>query len=126
VKRRILIIEDDDAVRMALGRLLTRSGYQVQLAPDGRRGLSIARMSQPDLILMDLGMPEMDGWTATGMLKASDVTRDIPVIILSAHTLPAERDHAMAQGCDDFQTKPVRIEELVDKIERALKRKTAA
>ena len=123
---RILIVEDDEPSRSALGRRLSRRGYQILLAGDGRAGVSVARLERPDLILMDLGLPGMDGWTATRTLKSDERTQHIPVIILSAHALAEHRDEALAAGGDEFDTKPVQFEQLLEKIETLINRSKVA
>jgi CheY-like chemotaxis protein len=116
----VLIVEDNEPSRDALARRLERRGYTVLLAVDGRQGVSIARSAQPDLILMDLGLPEIDGWEATKQLKNNHETQHIPIIVLSAHAMTNDRDIALAAGGDDFDTKPVHFQRLVEKIETLL------
>lgn len=113
----ILIVEDNEASRDALARLLERRSYSVLMAVDGHDGVARAREKQPDLILMDLGMPGMDGWDATAQLKLDPETRHIPIIVLSAHAMPNDRHQALAAGGDDFDSKPVQFERLLAKIE---------
>jgi CheY-like chemotaxis protein len=117
---RILVVEDNEASRDALGRRLARRGYQIVVAVDGQQAVSVARSMSPDLILMDLGLPIIDGWEATRQLKADAATRHIPIIVLSAHAMTNDRELALAAGGDDFDTKPVRFESLVDKIRSLL------
>ena len=124
--RTILVVEDNEASRDALSRRLERHGYRVLLAVDGREAVSVARAALPDLILMDLGLPVMDGWDATRELKAAASTRQIPVIVLSAHAMTNDRDRALAAGGDEFDTKPVRFRALLAKIESLLAGKAAA
>jgi two-component system cell cycle response regulator DivK len=112
----ILVVEDNDASRDALARRLQRRGFEVVLAVDGQEGVAVARSARPDLILMDLGLPVIDGWEATRQLKADPVTRHIPIIVLSAHAMTNDRDLALAAGGDDFDTKPIRFQLLIDKI----------
>src|SRR5215475_2890860 len=100
-------------------------GYEIVSAPDGAAGIAMAAAEPPDLILMDLNLPEIDGWEATRRLKADPATRDIPVIALSAHALVGEREKALAAGCDDFDTKPIEFDRLLAKIEQALARKSS-
>ena len=119
----ILVVEDNEASRDALSRRLERQGYRVLLAVDGRQAVSVARAALPDLILMDLGLPVLDGWDATRQLKADAATRHIPIIVLSAHAMTNDRDMALAAGGDDFDTKPVRFHALLAKIECAAGRK---
>ena len=116
----VLIVEDNEPSRDALARRLQRRGYTTLLAVDGRQGVALARSAHPDLILMDLGLPGIDGWEATRQLKNDLQTRLIPVIVLSAHAMTADRDIALAAGGDDFDTKPVQFERLVAKIEALL------
>lgn len=112
----ILVVEDNEPSRDALARRLQRHGFGVVLATNGREAVSKARAAKPDLILMDLGLPEVDGWEATRQLKADAGTRPIPVIVLSAHAMTNDRDMALAAGADDFDTKPVRFHQLLGKI----------
>ncbi len=121
----LLIVEDNEASRDALARRLERHGYRVLLAVDGRQGVSAARAQLPDLILMDLGLPVLDGWDATRQLKADARTRHIPIIVLSAHAMTNDRDRALAAGGDDFDTKPVRFHALLGKIATLLNTKVA-
>ena len=116
----ILLVEDNEPSRDALGRRLARRGYRVRPAVDGQQAVTLARESSPDLILMDLGLPVMDGWAATRMLKGDDATRHIPIIVLSAHAMTGDRELALAAGGDDFDAKPVRFERLIEKIETLL------
>ena len=116
----ILLVEDNEPSRDALGRRLQRRGYQVVPAVDGAQAVAFARQSSPDLILMDLGLPVIDGWEATRQLKGDAVTRHIPIIVLSAHAMTDDRELAMAAGGDDFDSKPIRFERLLDKIEALL------
>ena len=120
----ILLVEDNEPSRDALGRRLARRGYRVHAAADGREGVDLANALKPDLILMDLGLPIMDGWAATRQLKADAATRHIPIIVLSAHAMTGDRDLALAAGGDDFDSKPIRFDQLLAKIE-ALLSKTA-
>jgi two-component system, cell cycle response regulator DivK len=117
---RLLLIEDNDLNRDMLSRRLRRRGYEVQVAVDGATGVSAARAEPPDLVIMDLGLPVMDGWEATRLLKEAPETRAVPVIALTAHALPGERDKALAAGCDDYDTKPVELARLLAKIEALL------
>ena len=118
----ILVVEDNEASRDALARRLQRRGYGVVLAVDGQEAVAVAQSSKPDLILMDLGLPIIDGWEATRRLKADTSTKHIPIIVLSAHAMTNDRDLALAAGGDDFDTKPVRFQPLLDKIESLLAR----
>jgi CheY-like chemotaxis protein len=116
----ILIVEDNDASRDALSRRLERRGYRVVVAVDGAQAVSEGRSERPDLILMDLGLPVIDGWEATRRLKTDPATQHIPIIVLSAHAMTNDRELALAAGGDDFDTKPVRFQALLEKIERLL------
>jgi len=118
----ILVVEDNEASRDALARRLQRRGYDVVLAVDGQQAVSVAQSAQPDLILMDLGLPIIDGWEATRRLKADASTQHIPIIVLSAHAMTNDRDLALAAGGDDFDTKPIRFEPLIGKITSLLAR----
>jgi CheY-like chemotaxis protein len=122
----ILLVEDNEASRDALSRRLERRGYRVVLAGDGEQAVSLAQAAAPDLILMDLGLPVVDGWEATRRIKADASTSHIPVIVLSAHAMTNDRDMAIAAGGDDFDSKPIRFPELLQKIEVLLARGGAA
>ena len=108
--------------RDMLSRRLLRNGYEVVIAIDGGEGLAKARAESPDLILMDLGLPGLDGWEATRQLKAEPRTRGIPVIALTAHAMSGDRQKALSAGCDDFDTKPVELPRLLTKIQALLQR----
>jgi CheY-like chemotaxis protein len=119
--RKLLYIEDnEDNLYMLQLRFDVLGGYEVLGARDGAVGCAMAASERPDLILMDLNLPEIDGWEATRRLKADPATRDIPIIALSAHALTGEREKALATGCDDFDIKPVEFDRLLAKIEQAL------
>ena len=115
-KGRILIVEDNMDNYELIRFVLERAGYDVFLAVNGRDGVDAARLQKPDLILMDLGMPEMDGWTASRMLKSDEATKSIPLYALTAHTLPSERKRAMQAGCDGYVTKPIHVQSFLDLI----------
>ena len=117
---RIMIVEDNEPSRDALGRRLARRGYEVIEAADGNQAVALALSARPDLILMDLGLPGIDGWEATRQLKLNDAVRHIPIIVLSAHAMIRDRNMALAAGGDDFDSKPVRFQSLLAKIERLL------
>jgi CheY-like chemotaxis protein len=117
----IMVVEDNEPSRDALSRRLERRGYRILTAADGQQAVKTAQTELPDLILMDLGLPGIDGWEATRQLKDDDVTRHIPVIVLSAHAMTNDRDLALAAGANDFDTKPVRFEQLLGKIDTLLK-----
>lgn len=114
---KILLVEDNDMNRDMLSRRLLRRGYELVFAGDGQAAVEMALSESPRLVLMDMGLPVMDGWEATRRIKADPRTRAIPVIALTAHAMAADRDKALAAGCDDFDTKPVDIQRLVAKIE---------
>jgi CheY-like chemotaxis protein len=120
----IMVVEDNEPSRDALCRRLERRGYRILAALDGEQAVSMARASLPDLILMDLGLPGIDGWEATRRLKGDEATRHIPLIVLSAHAMANDREMALAAGGDDFDTKPVRFDQLVAKIDVLLARGT--
>ena len=113
---RILLVEDNDMNRDMLSRRLIRNGYEVSLAVDGQQGADKALSEQPDLILMDMSLPVIDGWEATRRIKATDATRRIPVIALTAHAMAGDYEKAMEIGCDDYDTKPVEIARLLGKM----------
>jgi CheY-like chemotaxis protein len=114
---RILYVEDnDDNVYMLKMRLELTDEFEVLVAEDGERGCAMAELERPDLILMDLELPVIDGWEATRRLKANPATRDIPIIALSAHALAGAREKALAAGCDEFDTKPVEFDRLLEKV----------
>lgn len=119
---KILYIEDDEMNRDMLSRRLERKGYQVVLAVDGYQGLGMARSEAPDLILMDLGLPGIDGWEVTRRLKAAPETSTIPVLALTAHAMVGDDRTATEAGCDDYDTKPVELPRLLAKIEALLAR----
>jgi two-component system cell cycle response regulator DivK len=121
---RLLVIEDNEMNRDMLSRRLTRRGYEVLVACDGVEGIEAARNHLPDLILMDLSLPEMDGWTATQILKSDSNTRHIPVIVLTAHAMESDRQKAFSAGCDAFDTKPVEIARLTEIMTRLLQERT--
>ena len=116
----ILLVEDNEPSRDALRRRLERRGFRVGVAVDGQQAVTTARANLPDLILMDLGLPIIDGWEATRQLKQDAATRHIPIIVLSAHAMIADRDTSLAAGADDFDSKPVRFDQLLAKVERLL------
>jgi len=111
--------------RDMLSRRLVRNGYEVSVAIDGQQGVDMALSERPDLILMDMSLPVIDGWEATRRVRANDVTRQIPVIALTAHAMAGDREKAMEAGCDDYDTKPVEITRLLGKIVALLKPKAA-
>ena len=113
---RILLVEDNEMNRDMLSRRLIRNGYEVSIAIDGQQGVDMALSQLPDLILMDMSLPVIDGWEATRRIRANDATRKIPVIALTAHAMAGDREKAMEAGCDDYDTKPVEITRLLGKI----------
>ena len=122
-KGRILVVEDNMDNYELVRFVLERAGYDVFLAMNGRDGVAAARVQKPDLILMDLTMPEMDGWAAAEKLKADEITKSIPLYALSAHTLPSDRKRALEAGCDGYVSKPIHMAGFLDVVERALGRK---
>jgi two-component system cell cycle response regulator DivK len=119
---RLLLVEDNEMNRDMLSRRLTRKGYEVVMALDGAEALAMASSMAPALILMDMSLPVMDGWEATRRLKADGATAAIPVIGLTAHAMEADRERCLAAGCDDFDTKPVDLPRLLEKIQAQLQR----
>ena len=122
---KILYIEDNEDNVYVLKNRLVRAGHTVLIASDGAQGVTMAAAEQPNLILMDLSLPVLDGWEATRRIKAAPETRHIPVIALTAHAMAGDREKAMAAGCDDFDTKPVEMSRLMDKIEALVKREAS-
>jgi CheY-like chemotaxis protein len=118
---KILLVEDNEMNRDMLSRRLMRNGYEVSLAVNGQEGVDMATADRPDLILMDMSLPVMDGWEATQKLKADPQTQAIPIIALTAHAMVQDKEKALAAGCDDFDTKPVELPRLLQKIEAFLK-----
>jgi CheY-like chemotaxis protein len=119
---KILLVEDNELNRDMLSRRLTRRGYEVVIAVDGEEGITHAVGSAPDVILMDMSLPKIDGWEATRQIKASESTAGIPVIALTAHAMAGDREQALAAGCDDYDTKPIELDRLLAKIEAQLAR----
>lgn len=117
---RILLVEDNEMNRDMLSRRLQRKGYEVVIAVDGGEGVAMAHSQTPDLILMDMSLPVLDGWEATRQLKAAPETATIPVIALTAHAMATDREKAMEAGCDDYDTKPIELPRLLGKIEAML------
>ena len=117
----IMVVDDNEPSRDALSRRLERRGYRILSAASGDQAVANARSAMPDLILMDLGLPGIDGWEATRQLKATPETRRIPVIALTAHAMSGDREKALAAGCDDFDTKPIELPRLIEKIEALLR-----
>jgi CheY-like chemotaxis protein len=117
---KILLVEDNEMNRDMLSRRLKRKGHEVILGEDGQGGVDMAASEQPDIILMDMSLPVIDGWEATRRLKAGSETAGIPIIALTAHAMASDRDKALEAGCDDYDTKPVELDRLLGKIERLL------
>ena len=117
---KVLVVEDNEMNRDMLSRRLQRRGYEVVVSVDGEDGVSKARSESPDIILMDMDLPVLDGWAATQMLKAAPETQSIPVIALTAHAMAGDREKALDAGCDDYDTKPVEFARLIQKIEKLL------
>jgi two-component system cell cycle response regulator DivK len=123
---KILLVEDNEMNRDMLSRRLVRNGFEVVIAVDGQQGLAMATSESPDVILMDMSLPVMDGWEATRRVKADPTTKSIPVIALTANALVEDRERAMAAGCDDFDTTPVELPRLLEKIRTHLSGKGGA
>ncbi|QJD82151.1 response regulator [Cohnella herbarum] len=119
----ILLVEDNELNRDMLSRRLIRKGYRVLLAEDGKQGVELAEELSPDLILMDMSLPVLDGWEATRILKDSPKSKGIPIIALTAHAMAGDREKAFQAGCDDFDTKPIELARLIEKMETALAKK---
>ena len=117
---KILLVEDNEMNRDMLSRRLARKGYEVVLACDGQAGVDMAESEAPDLVLMDMSLPVLDGWEATRRLKANERTRHLPVIALTAHAMSGDRDKALEAGCNDYDTKPIDLARLLGKIETLL------
>jgi two-component system, cell cycle response regulator DivK len=120
---KILLVEDNEMNRDMLSRRLAKRGYEVTIAVDGGQGVEMARTMAPDLVLMDMSLPVLDGWEATRRLKADAATQMIPVIALTAHAMAGDREKAMDAGCDDFDTKPIELPRLLEKMETLLKKR---
>jgi len=118
--KKLLLVEDNEMNRDMLSRRLERRGFEVIIAIDGQQGIAAAREHKPDLILMDMSLPVLDGWESTRQLKADPCTQSIPVLALTAHAMAGERDKALAAGCNDYDTKPVDFTRLLGKIESLL------
>lgn len=115
---KILVVEDNDLNRDMLSRRLKLRGYEVTSAVDGQEGINMTQTAMPDLILMDMSLPIVDGWEATKRLKADAKTKDIPIVALTAHAMLGDREKALAAGCDDYETKPIDFPRLLAKIEK--------
>lgn len=119
---KILLIEDNEQNRDALSRRLQRQGYTIVIAVDGKEGIAMAQSDLPDVILMDLNLPEVDGWEATRRLKAAPETQAIPIMAMTAHAIAGDRERALEAGCDDYHAKPVDFPQLLTQIEALLKK----
>jgi CheY-like chemotaxis protein len=117
---KVLLVEDNEMNRDMLSRRLVRRGFEVVFAVNGKQGVDLARSEKPDIILMDMSLPIMDGWEATRCVKADEATRAVPVIGLTAHAMAGDREKAIEAGCDDYDTKPVEIDRLIGKMEKLL------
>ncbi len=117
---KILLVEDNEMNRDMLSRRLSRRGYEIVIAVDGEQGLAVAQSERPDLILMDMSLPVLDGWEATRRLKSAPETRSIPVIALTAHAMAGDKAKALSAGCDDYDTKPIELRRLLGKIQGQL------
>ena len=123
---KILLVEDNEENRDMLSRRLTRRGYKVVIAMDGEQGVTMAQSEVPDLILMDMDLPVLNGWEATRQLKAAPATQAIPIIALTAHAMVGDREKAVEAGCDDYDTKPIEFQRLLGKIEAFLSKEAAS
>jgi len=123
---KILLVEDNEENRDMLSRRLTRRGYEVVIATDGGQGVAMAQSEIPDLILMDMDLPVLNGWEATLQLKAAPATQAIPIIALTAHAMVGDREKAVEAGCDDYDTKPIEFPRLLEKIEAFLSKEAAS
>ena len=119
---KILLVEDNELNRDMLSRRLQRKGYEVEMAVDGAQGVAMALAGGYDIILMDMSLPELDGWEASRRVREAPQTKHVPIIALTAHAMAGDREKAMAAGCDDYDTKPVELERLLGKIEALLRR----
>jgi two-component system, cell cycle response regulator DivK len=119
---KLLVVEDNEDSREGLFRYLKRTGFDVLTAADGQQAVGVAHLESPDLILMDMSLPVLDGWEATRRLKADPATRRIPVIALTAHAMAGDREKALEAGCDEYETKPVEFPRLLEKVQALLGR----
>ncbi len=117
---KILLVEDNELNRDMLSRRLERRGFQVLIAVDGAQGVAMAQSEAPDLVLMDMSLPVVDGWEATRRLKAAPETRAVPIIALTSHAMVGDREKAIEAGCDDYDTKPIELPRLLEKIDRLI------
>jgi CheY-like chemotaxis protein len=120
-----LLVEDHEEIWDFLSRRLKRRGYEVTVAQEGRQGLEMTRAQMPDLLLLDMNLPVMDGWTVAQTLKGDAATKHIPIIALTAHAMAGDRDKAIAAGCDDYHAKPIDFSQLLNQIEAALAKRSA-
>lgn len=120
---KILLIEDNEQNRDALARRLQRRGYDVIMAADGQQGIAMAQSELPDLILMDLNLPDVDGWEATQIIKGTPKTQAIPIMAMTAHAIAGDQERALQAGCDDYHAKPVEFTRLLEQIEALLKKR---
>ena len=123
---KVLLVEDNEMNRDMLSRRLIKRGYTVLMAIDGQQGIDMALSEKPDIILIDMSLPVVDGWEAAKQIKANDASNGVPLIALTAHAMAADRERAMSAGCDDFDTKPVELLRLLGKMETLLKAKGIA
>jgi len=121
---KVLLVEDNEMNRDMLSRRLARRGFDVLMAVDGEQGVQMAKAEMPDLILMDMSLPVLDGWEATRQINAEASTQSIPLIALTAHAMAGDRDKSIQAGCDDYDTKPIELPRLLDKMDRLLNEKT--
>ena len=121
---KILLVEDNEMNRDMLSRRLIKQGFEMVIAVDGEQAVDLARSEAPDLILMDISLPGLDGWEATRLLKAMPETRSIPIIALTAHAMAGDREKSLAAGCNDYDTKPIDFRRLVEKIQGLLGKET--
>jgi two-component system cell cycle response regulator DivK len=117
---KVLLVEDNEMNRDMLSRRLIRRGFEMVFAVDGQQGVELAKSERPDIILMDMSLPVIDGWEATRRIKSDDAIKSVPVIGLSAHAMAGDREKAIEAGCDDYDTKPVELERLIGKMEKLL------
>jgi CheY-like chemotaxis protein len=117
---KILLVEDNEMNRDMLSRRLTRKGFEVLIAEDGQKGMDMTQSEHPDLVLMDMSLPVVDGWEATRQLKAAEETKHIPIIALTAHAMAGDREKTLEAGCDDYDTKPIELARLLEKINALL------
>jgi CheY-like chemotaxis protein len=120
---KVLLVEDNEMNRDMLSRRLTKRGYEVVMAIDGQQGVDMALSEKPDIILLDMSLPVVDGWEAAQQIKANEASKGVPLVALTAHAMASDRERAMSAGCDDFDTKPVELPRLLAKMEALLKAK---